>query len=201
MIRNPTKIYAAESVAAFCLTREQWGAFSNFHRGFFLRVNGETFRSSEALYQACRFPRFPEAQLDVMLAETPKESKLISQENQAWGATRPDWMAVRVAIMRWCLRVKLCQHQRIFGGLLLASGDLPIVEVSRRDPFWGAAPDGCGRLVGQNVLGELLMELREAMRRIGPPASVEPLPIPDFMLLDDPINIVWASPSISPVAS
>lgn len=74
--------------------------------------------------------------------------------------TRGDWLSVRVAIMRWVLRVKLKQHHREFGLVLIETGDLPIVEESSKDQFWGARRSPDGVLVGANVLGRLLMELR-----------------------------------------
>ncbi len=53
--------------------------------------------------------------------------------------TRPDWEQVRVAVMQWCLRVKLAQNWTRFSELLLSTGDMPIVEMKvRRSDFWGA---------------------------------------------------------------
>jgi len=69
--------------------------------------------------------------------------------------------------MRWCIRVKLVQNWRRFSSLLLATGNRPIVEKSWKDSFWGAKPLEDGRLVGRNVLGRLLMELREELRQPG----------------------------------
>lgn len=65
------------------------------------------------------------------------------------------------------LRVKLAQHWDRFGSLLLATGQRPIVEESKKDVFWGARPVDEHSLVGVNVLGRLLMELRDEMRRAG----------------------------------
>ncbi len=97
--------------------------------------------------------------------------------------------------MRWCLRVKLAQHYEEFGRLLLATEDRPIVEQSRKDDYWGAkvvdvADDET--LIGQNVLGRLLMELRELLKSdaAGTLKTVLPLAIPDFLLLGKPIETV-----------
>jgi hypothetical protein len=105
--------------------------------------------------------------------------------------TRPDWDQIRVKIMRWCLRVKLLQHRRRFGELLRATGEKPIVEESIRDQFWGAKPGDDGILRGQNVLGRLLMELREdtlltdqTIKQLEPPA------IPNLVLLGRPVGAV-----------
>ena len=66
--------------------------------------------------------------------------------------------------MRWSLRVKLAQNQTTFGQLLLATGNKPIVEESAKDQFWGAKVQNGDALMGVNVLGRLLMELREQLR-------------------------------------
>lgn len=77
--------------------------------------------------------------------------------------------------MRWVLRQKL-QHPP-FQRVLLETGDRPIVELSYKDQFWGAKPEG-HLLVGVNALGRLLMELRQeiragAVRDIPPPEGSE----------------------------
>ena len=104
--------------------------------------------------------------------------------------SRPDWNQVRVNVMRWCLRVKLAQNWDDFSKLLLDTGYSPIVEHSRRDDFWGAKPLDERTLLGMNVLGRLLMELRELVK-IEPQESllqVEPLPIENFLLGRYPIE-------------
>jgi len=74
----------------------------------------------------------------------------------------------------------------------LDTGDRPIVEESRRDDFWGAKPvDEC-TLVGMNVLGRLLMELREAVKTDEPGRiiRVEPRAIADFKLDGRAVGVV-----------
>jgi ribA/ribD-fused uncharacterized protein len=104
--------------------------------GFPLKVNGVLIRTSEALYQACRFPHLPKVQRLIIDEGSPMTAKMKSKSYRS--QSRPDWDAVRVRIMRWCLRVKLAQHWETFSRLLLATGDQPIVEDSRKDDFWGA---------------------------------------------------------------
>lgn len=127
--------------------------------GFPLELNGIRIRTSEALYQACRFPHRPELQRIVLAEASPMTAKMRTKPHRK--DTRPDWDEVRITIMRWALRVKLAQHPESFGRLLLATGDGAIVEESRRDEFWGAKPQPDGTLVGANVLGRLLRELRD----------------------------------------
>jgi hypothetical protein len=113
--------------------------------------------------------------------------------------TRSDWKDLRSTIMRWCLKVKLVQNYNTFGELLLSTGEKPIVEQSRKDQFWGAKLVGSGEtLEGQNVMGNLLMELRELLKADseGSLRTVHPLNIPDFLLLGKPIQAVRAEPIV-----
>ena len=94
--------------------------------------------------------------------------------------------------MRWCLRVKLAQNWRSFSKLLLETEDCPLVEESRRDSFWGAKPALGNTLVGMNVLGRLLMELREDVKSKDAASlmRVDPLSIPTFLLAGQPIETI-----------
>lgn len=184
--------YPAES-AVFLKTNERFGGLSNMAPGFPIVLNGVRIRTSEALYQACRFPRRPDVQRQIIDDPSPMTAKMRSKPFRS--DTRPDWDAVRVKIMRWCLRVKLAQNWQTFGKLLLSTADMPIVEKKvRRKDFWGATEQPDGTLVGMNVLGRLLMELREQLK--GDEAEslrfIEPLAIPDFLLFGEPIEAVQA---------
>ena len=174
--------------AVFRKTTERYGGLSNMAPGFPLVVNGHKIRTAEALYQACRFPNNPEIQSSVIAEASPMTAKMRTKPFRE-GFSRPDWFAVRTKIMRWCLRVKLAQNWRTFHELLLSTGDLPIVEDSRKDDFWGAIPEG-DLLVGLNVLGRLLMELRDIVKSSSADdfCSTPPPEIENFLLLGEPIG-------------
>lgn len=182
--------FRAESVVVF-KTKEDYGGLSNMASGYPLVVNGVRILTTEALYQACRFPLLAEAQREIIGQHSPMTAKMKSKPYRS--QTRPDWDEVRFKIMRWCLRVKLSQNYEEFGRLLLATCDRPIVEQSRKDDYWGAkVAEDDETLVGQNVLGRLLMELRERLKQDTDSELlvVEPLSIPDFLLLGKPIETV-----------
>ncbi|MCI0717507.1 MAG: NADAR family protein [Acidobacteria bacterium] len=187
---SQTRTYLRGESVVFRKTRETFGGLSNMASGFPLEVNRVTIWSAEALYQACRFPHLPEVQRLIIHQRSPMTAKMKSKPYRK--DSRPDWMKVRVKVMRWCLRVKLAQHWEKFGHLLLETGDRPIVEESRKDAFWGAKPQDDGSLIGINALGRLLMELREELRRQNSNQlkSVAPIPIPDFSLFGEPIGCV-----------
>ncbi len=175
-------------------TKEDFGGLSNMASGYPLQINGIRILTTEALYQACRFPHMPEVQREIIGQHSPMTAKMKSKPHRK--DSRPDWDDVRYKVMRWCLRVKLAQNYEEFGRLLLATRDRPIVEQSRKDDYWGAKlTDETGNtLIGQNVLGRLLMELREKLKNDtdGVLKTVPPLGIPDFLLLDKPIETVTA---------
>lgn len=193
---NPSdepRTYLRDKCVVFHTTKDKFGGLSNMAAGYPLNVNGVAIRTSEALYQACRFPSRPDVQSLIINERSPMIAKGKSKPFR--NETREDWDLLRHKIMRWCLRVKLAQNYETFGRLLLDTGERHIVEQSSKDDFWGAFVRGNNVLVGQNVLGRLLMELRERLTldldqnlRV-----VEPLPIHNFLLFGEPIQTVNSS--------
>lgn len=156
--------------------------------GFSLCVSGVDVRSSEALYQLCRYPDLPEAQLEILRERSPMTAKMKSKKYRS--QTRSDWLDVRVPIMKWCLRVKLVQNYESFSRVLEETGSKPIVEKKiKREDFWGAKVQEDGSFVGRNVLGRLLMELREKVRAGEyDEKSIVPPPVSGMLILGRPIG-------------
>ena len=180
--------YDRTTSVVFLKTTERFGGLSNMASGYPLHIQGVPIRTSEALYQACRFPHLPHIQQLIIRQASPMTAKMKSKPYRR--DSRPDWDEIRVKVMRWCLRVKLAQNLPTFGSLLLRSGCSPIVEESRRDDFWGTKRVDEYILVGKNVLGRLLMELRETVQSVGREhlLRVEPPSIPYFLLCGRPIT-------------
>lgn len=177
MTKATMRKYLLQDCAGFRYTRDPYGAFHNPCPGFRVVVEGVEIGSTEAYYQALRFPDAPEIQREVLAQTVPIHSKRKAYEFLEH--SRDDWLLVNVAVMRHALRLKLSQHHGAISGLLLQSADRPIVEISVRDDFWGAKPDLNGVAVGRNVLGRLWMELREEITR-DPDAYREGVPAPEF---------------------
>lgn len=184
--------YLRTDVIVVYKTKEKFGGLSNMASGFPVCVNDVQILTSEALYQACRFPHLPSVQREILWQRSPMIAKMKSKLYIKY--SRPDWDLVRTRIMRWCLRVKLAQNYDTFGQLLLDTKDYPIVELSLKDDYWGTRANGeRGEiLIGQNVLGRLLMELRELLKKdeFGALKVVQPLSIQNFFLLGKPISPV-----------
>ena len=105
---SQVRSYRATDSVVFKKTKEKYGGLSNMAPGYPIRVNGVHIRTSEALYQACRYPHIPEVQRLIIDERSPMTAKMRSRPYRK--NSRPDWKQVRVTIMRWCLRVKLAQN-------------------------------------------------------------------------------------------
>lgn len=187
------RTYTRDKSVIFKKTSEKWGGFSNMAPGYPLCVNGVYIRSSEALYQACRYPNNPEIQKRIIHQSSPMTAKMVGKPHRA--DTRKDWQRTRVVIMKWSLRVKLAQNYEKFSAMLKESGKYPIVESSDKDDFWGAKPVDQQTLVGINALGRLLMELRSLVEDFSKDQlSSVPVPnIDNFLLFGDEIREIHAS--------
>lgn len=181
------RVYNRKDVIVFRKTREIYGGLSNMAAGYPVCVNGIDIRTIEALYQACRYPSFPEIQKKIIKQKSPMTAKMVGKPYRK--STRSDWNNVRVNIMRWCLRIKLSQNWNNFGELLRSTDDKAIVEESYKDQFWGAKSFE-DTLVGINALGRLLMELRrEYIESLSTNEyTVKPLTIENFYLYNKPIE-------------
>ena len=156
------RIYARDQVCPFRYTRAEWGAFSNFQPlAVPIAAGPWTFRFSEAVYQAGKFGARPDIQRCIAEAPTAREAATIGRTPRL--GIDPGWNGQRVDVMRWVLRLKREANAPEIDAILAATEDLPIVEISTRDPWWGARPVA-DRLEGANVLGRLWMELRLQLR-------------------------------------
>src|SRR5437899_1766418 len=92
------RTYKRRESVVFLKTKEEFGGLSNMAGGFPLRVNGVSILTSEALYQACRFPHLPDVQRQIIAERSPMTAKMRGKPHRA--NSRPDWDNVRVRIMR-----------------------------------------------------------------------------------------------------
>jgi ribA/ribD-fused uncharacterized protein len=124
---------------------------SNFHPAT-VRLDGVEYRSVEHAYQAAK-TLDPSEREHVRSAPTPAMAKERGQ-----GVTmRPDWNDCKVAVMRHLLEQKFSDP--VLRARLAATGPLELIEGNTwGDRFWGVYEGQ-----GQNWLGRLLMELRDAV--------------------------------------
>lgn len=180
--------YKKHECVVFRKTKEKFGGLSNMAAGYPIIVNDIEIRTSEAIYQACRFPYSKEIQKIIIDQKSPMTAKMKSKSYRQ--ETRSDWDSVKIDIMRWCLRLKLACNYENFSKLLGETDNKPIVEESHKDRFWGAVIDQNEVLSGMNVLGRLLMELRGIICSVSEKEMqlVSPPPISNFLLYENKIH-------------
>ncbi len=146
----------------FCKTKEQWGGLSNMSCEYKVRINGVLIHHLEGLYQSLRYPNRADIQREIVNQRSSMGSKMKSKKY--YSESREDWEEVREDLMYWCLKVKLFFNWNKFSKLLLDTGEKDIVELSRRDKFWGAVKGSDGVLRGNNTLGIMLTILRDEIK-------------------------------------
>lgn len=190
------RTYKKDDSCIFKKNNEEFGGLSNMATKYPLVVNNIPIKTSEALYQACRFPHLPEIQKKIIEESSPMTVKMISNANKK--KSRSDWENVRIKVMKWCLHVKLAQNFVSFGALLHKTGLKNIVENSSSDNFWGAIPNEDGTIyTGKNALGRLLMDLRQVFYSKDNYwlLYVEPPEIDDFLLYENKISVIDERPN------
>lgn len=183
-----------ETTAVIYKVTEEYGDLSNMCNEFPLQIAGQDVKSSEALFHACKFPKKPDWQEEILKARHAMEAKMKAKKAGRMKEARPDWDEVCVAIMKWVLRIKLASHPRRITALVRWSGTGPIVEQSKNDAFWGAIAGEDGVLRGENHLGRIWTEIRDDVRAFFNDGSenqlltVPPPDLKDMLLLGKPIE-------------
>lgn len=136
-----------------------YGAFSNLFRRAMV-FEGREYPTAEHAYQAGK-ARKESVREWILSAPTPSLVAMAAHGLYTWDIT-PDWSRTKFDRMRNVLRAKFTQHEDL-KELLLSTGSSRLVEVGRTDNLvnrtWGEVN---GK--GLNMLGVLLMEVREEIR-------------------------------------
>jgi ribA/ribD-fused uncharacterized protein len=144
-----------KEIINFYSTKDAYGCFSNFAAHSF-RINNKVWRTSEHYFQAQKFAG-TEHEEELRLVASPMVAARMGRSRQR--PLRKDWETVKDDIMREALRAKFTQNDDL-KKILLETGDALIVEHTKNDSYWGDGGDGSGK----NMLGLLLMELREELK-------------------------------------
>jgi ribA/ribD-fused uncharacterized protein len=125
-----------------------------------------------------------EVQMEILSEKNPLLMK--NKQKKHRGLIRKDWEDLKEVIMEITVHLKLVSHWVKFGNLLIETGEKKIVEISKRDSFWGMIPQVSdpGVLVGENRLGEILVRFRDLIRTEGTRSElVNWNPDPQFRIL------------------
>jgi ribA/ribD-fused uncharacterized protein len=146
-------------VIPFYSVSDEYGCFSNF-APYPIQVDGQRWPTSEHYFQA---QKFQEAQHREAIRQQKSPMIAARMGRDRKKKLRPDWESVKVEIMRRAVRAKFTQHEDLCQ-VLLGTGDTTLVEHTEKDAFWGDGGDGSGK----NMLGKVLMEVREELRAAAP---------------------------------
>ena len=136
----------------FWTRHDEHGYCSNFYRAP-ITISGVTWPTVEHYFQANKTLDMEERQM-ILLCQTPKEAKFAGYHV----TLREGWDDMRSEVMLKALRAKFTQHKDL-REKLLSTGDATLHENSPWDKYWGYAG---GK--GLDVLGKLLMQVREELR-------------------------------------
>lgn len=144
-----------ETIYFYSWTKDYF-EFSNFSKHS-ITIDGKTYATNEHYFQSMKFLD-PEYQETIRLAPTPREAKKLGLSRQY--AIHSDWdQRRRFIVMRSCLEAKFSQHPALMK-MLISTNDAILVEDSPKDTFWGIGKNRNG----QNMLGKMLMELRNQLQ-------------------------------------
>lgn len=144
-----------KKVINFYSTRDEYGCFSNFsaHRIF---LKEKSWKTTEHYFQAQKFAGTLHEE-ELRLAASPMMVAKMGRDRKR--PLRKDWEKVKDEIMLEALRAKFTEHKDL-RGILLGTGDAVLVEHTKNDSYWADGGDGSGK----NMLGILLMQVREELR-------------------------------------
>ncbi|RIA97888.1 hypothetical protein C1645_751055 [Glomus cerebriforme] len=148
---------------------EPYYEFTNFKEGFPIKAairepypgslpDVKSWATSEHLFQAAKFKNTtPEIADKIRMCRTARDALNTARKYQQY--VDPSWQSINVQVMEWVVKSKFEQHP-ILAKRLLGTGDQILVEHTEVDRFWGDGGDGSGR----NMLGEVLMHVRQYLR-------------------------------------
>ena len=144
------------STIEFYREDEKYGEFSNFYPSP-ITIDGKEWATTEHFFQAMKYEGTDREEL-IRNAKTPKEAFTLGRDRNF--QRREDWNSVKDDIMLKGLRAKFTQHKDL-NQLLLWTGKRKLVEHTENDAYWGDGGDGTGK----NMMGNLLMKLREELQK------------------------------------
>lgn len=109
--------------------------------------------TNEHFFQACKAWNFF-GHYNIMARRSPKEAKKAGRKVDL----RPDWDAIKIDVMRYGLRLKFNQNQRLKKKLIDTYPMILEEGNTWNDTIWGV---DIYTGYGMNLLGKLLMELRD----------------------------------------
>lgn len=159
--------YPAAETVCVRKTTEEWGILGNFYRTPIV-ANGITFDCTERLFHIMKLkPEATEGFNSIMSVSAGQHIKMhakhIFKEQTEW--QRQDWPSIVVDAMKYCLTLKYEQSEAFRKELERSKGKYIVEDETSRKKgrdadTWGTVLKG-DEHVGPNLMGRLLMELRD----------------------------------------
>ena len=153
--------YPAEACIPFSKVKEQWGILGNFAPTP-LMVKDVEFINCEQLFQMMKFNDIDT--LKAIYTSKGMKIKYAAKAAEKLGLRRPDWGQIIVDAMKFCLQTKFEQSEQFRQTLKETAGENIVEDQTsfnkKTADTWGAKLIN-GKYEGSNLLGRLLMELRD----------------------------------------
>ena len=152
--------YPVDKCAPIRTNKEEWGILGNLYSTP-LVVNGVVFTSSEQLFQMMKFT--DEETILTLYNTSGLTPKMMAKKFENAGSRRSDWGQIIIDCMKFCLQTKYEQCEAFRITLHKTKGMFIVEDESKRrktPDTWGVVREG-DMFVGSNLLGRLLMELRD----------------------------------------
>jgi ribA/ribD-fused uncharacterized protein len=161
VVRSAKKTAAERKEITFYRANEKpYGVFSNLYRSA-VEFEGKLYPTAEHAYQAGKAAK-PEVRDWILSAPSPSLAAMAAHGLYAWDIV-PNWAQIKFDRMRRVLKAKFTQHPKL-AEILLSTGALRLVEAgtvnNAVNRLWGEVNG-----VGQNMLGIMLMELRDELAK------------------------------------
>ena len=143
-------------IIKFYSTKDANGCFSNF-AAYPIVIGDKIWPTSEHYFQAQKFDD-TDYQEAIRAEKSPMVAARMGRSRSK--KLRADWESVKDAVMLDAVRAKFDQHDDARAALL-KTGDALLVEHTENDRYWGDGGDGSGK----NMLGQILMQVRDESRR------------------------------------
>lgn len=122
---------------------------------------GLMFHTVETFYQCMKIPLVDKDHRRLVSSMSPAMAKRYCSKRNKNFKIRSDWEKVKIKVMNFALRKKFARGTSWYKKLKATKGE--IVEVNNwHDNIWGdCVCDRCSNTTGRNLLGQLLMEIRD----------------------------------------
>lgn len=145
-----------KTVIHFYSVSDEFGEFSNF-APFPIQLDGKRWPTSEHYFQAQKFLDNTHIKA-IQEAKSPMIAARLGRSRKV--PLRRDWESIKDSVMRKAVLAKFTQHPDL-KDFLLSTSDAKIVEHTENDSYWGDGGNGSGK----NMLGRILVEVREQFRK------------------------------------